>query len=214
MARALTGQIVVATHNGGKLREMNELLAPHGVEAISAGSLGLPEPEETGTTFMANARIKALAAALATGLPALADDSGICVAALEGAPGIYSARWAGPSKDFAHAMAKVEAALRERDAFEPQQRRAWFVSALCVAWPGRAHRGVRGPHRRHHRLAAARHGGLRLRPDIPARRPCAHLRRDDRGRKTRPAAAGPWPLPPRQSLRHAGAGLPGVGGEL
>jgi XTP/dITP diphosphohydrolase len=135
MARRLTGTVVVATHNAGKLREMNDLLGPHGLTAVSAGSLGLPEPEETGTTFIANAKIKALSAALAAKLPAVADDSGLCVEALEGAPGIYSARWAGPNKDFGHAMEKIEAALRERDAFEPEQRRAWFVSALCVAWP-------------------------------------------------------------------------------
>jgi XTP/dITP diphosphohydrolase len=135
MARQLTGRIVVATHNPGKLVEMNDLLAPHGVTAVSAGELGLPEPEETGTTFEANARIKAEAAAQASGLPAVSDDSGLCVAALDGAPGVYSARWAGPGKDFRAAMERIEAALRERDAFEPADRRAWFVSALCVAWP-------------------------------------------------------------------------------
>ncbi len=135
MARTLTGRVVIATHNKGKLAEMRDLLGPHGVEAVSAGDLGLPEPEETGTTFIANAKIKALSAALAAKLPAISDDSGLCVAALDGAPGIYSARWAGPDKDFAHAMEKVEAALRERDAFEPADRRAWFVSALCIAWP-------------------------------------------------------------------------------
>ncbi|MHB2166557.1 RdgB/HAM1 family non-canonical purine NTP pyrophosphatase [Alsobacter sp. R-9] len=135
MARRLTGRVVIATHNKGKLAEMRDLLGPHGVDAVSAGELGLPEPEETGTTFIANAKIKALSAALAAKLPAISDDSGLCVGALDGAPGIYSARWAGPSKDFAQAMEKVEAALRERDAFEPADRRAWFVSALCVAWP-------------------------------------------------------------------------------
>jgi XTP/dITP diphosphohydrolase len=135
MARRLTGRVVIATHNKGKLAEMRDLLGPHGVDAVSAGELGLPEPDETGTTFIANAKIKALSAALAAKLPAISDDSGLCVAALDGAPGIYSARWAGPEKDFAHAMEKVEAALRERDAFEPADRRAWFVSALCVAWP-------------------------------------------------------------------------------
>lgn len=135
MARQLTGRIVVATHNPGKLVEMNDLLAPHGVTAVAAGDLGLPEPEETGTTFEANARIKAEAAARASGLPAVSDDSGLCVAAIDGAPGVYSARWAGPGKDFGAAMERIEAALRERDAFEPADRRAWFVSALCVAWP-------------------------------------------------------------------------------
>jgi XTP/dITP diphosphohydrolase len=95
----------------------------------------LPEPEETGTTFAANARIKAQASAQASGMSALADDSGLVVDALDGAPGIYSARWAGPGKDFGHAMEKIEGMLRERDAFTPQQRAAHFISVLCVAWP-------------------------------------------------------------------------------
>ena len=107
MHRTLSGRVVIATHNAGKLREMRDLLGPHGLEAVSAGELDLPEPEETGTTFRANAAIKAIAAAQASGLPAIADDSGICVAALGGEPGIYSARWAGPSKDFAAAMRAV-----------------------------------------------------------------------------------------------------------
>ena len=135
MARKITGRIVIATHNAGKLVEMRELLALYGVEAVSAGELNLPEPDETGTTFAANALIKAEAAAKASGLPAFADDSGLVVDALDGAPGIYSARWAGPSKDFMHAMEKVEAALRERDAFTPDKRTGRFVAALCVAWP-------------------------------------------------------------------------------
>jgi XTP/dITP diphosphohydrolase len=135
MHRAITGRLVIATHNKGKLAEMRELLALHGVEAVAASDLNLPEPEETGTTFAANARIKAETAALASGLPSFADDSGLAVDALDGAPGIYSARWAGEAKDFKHAMEKVEAGLRERDAFTPQQRKAHFVSVLCVAWP-------------------------------------------------------------------------------
>ena len=134
-APRLTGRVVVATHNPGKLREMRDLLAAFGVEAVSAGELGLPEPDETGTTFAANARIKADASATAAGLPAIADDSGLCVVALDGAPGVYSARWAGPGKDFRHAMERVEEALRERDDFDPADRRAYFVSAICVAWP-------------------------------------------------------------------------------
>jgi XTP/dITP diphosphohydrolase len=137
MHRAITGRLVIATHNKGKLAEMRELLALHGVEAVAASDLNLPEPEETGTTFAANARIKAEAAALASDLPSFADDSGLVVDALDGAPGIYSARWAGEAKDFKHAMEKVEAGLRERDAFTPQQRKAHFVSVLCVAWPDR-----------------------------------------------------------------------------
>ena len=133
--RHITGRLVIATHNSGKLAEMRELLAPYGIEAVSAGELNLPEPEETGTTFQANARIKAVAAANATGLPAFADDSGLCVDALDGQPGIYSARWAGPSKDFMAAMAQIERLLQERGATTPAQRKAHFVSALCVAWP-------------------------------------------------------------------------------
>lgn len=133
--RKITGRLVIATHNSGKLAEMRELLAPYGIEAVSAGELNLPEPEETGTTFVANARIKAEAAANATGLPAFADDSGLCVDALDGQPGILSARWAGPSKDFMAAMTQIERLLQERGATEPAQRKAHFVSALCVAWP-------------------------------------------------------------------------------
>ena len=135
MHRPITGRIVIATHNAGKLVEMRDLLGFYGVEAVSAGDLNLPEPEETGTTFAANARIKAQASALASGMPALADDSGLVVDALDGAPGIYSARWAGPGKDFGVAMEKIEGMLRERDAFTPQQRAAHFISVLCVAWP-------------------------------------------------------------------------------
>ena len=132
MSRRLTGKVVIATHNAGKLVEMRELLAPFGVEAVSAGELGLPEPEETGTMFAENAGIKAKAAAEATGLPAFADDSGLCVDALDGAPGIFSARWAGPGKDFAGAMARIFAELDRRGA---ASRRAHFVSALVLAWP-------------------------------------------------------------------------------
>ncbi|MBN8967618.1 MAG: RdgB/HAM1 family non-canonical purine NTP pyrophosphatase [Rhizobiales bacterium] len=133
--RKITGRLVIATHNPGKLAEMRELLAPYGIDAVSAGELDLPEPEETGTTFAANARIKALAAAKAAKLPAFADDSGLAVDALAGQPGILSARWAGPSKDFNAAMTRIERLLRERGATEPAQRGAHFVSALCVAWP-------------------------------------------------------------------------------
>ena len=133
--RKITGRLVIATHNSGKLAEMRELLAPYGIEAVSAGELNLPEPDETGTTFVANARIKAEAAAKATGLPAFADDSGLCVYALDSQPGIYSARWAGPSKDFMAAMTQIERLLQERGATEPTERKAQFVSALCVAWP-------------------------------------------------------------------------------
>jgi XTP/dITP diphosphohydrolase len=135
MHRRITGKLVIATHNPGKLVEMRELLAPYGIEAVSAGELGLAEPDETGDTFQANARIKAVAAANAAKLPAFADDSGLAVDALDGAPGIYSARWAGPSKDFTAAMTQIERLLQERGASTPEQRTAHFVSALCVAWP-------------------------------------------------------------------------------
>jgi XTP/dITP diphosphohydrolase len=132
MPRQLTGKVVIATHNPGKLVELRDLLAPHGIDAVSAGELGLPEPEETGSTFIENARIKARAATQATGLPAFADDSGLCVDALGGDPGIYSARWAGPDKNFARAMQTIEDKLR---ALNTPDRRAQFVAALCLAWP-------------------------------------------------------------------------------
>lgn len=135
MHRRITGKLVIATHNPGKLAEMRELLAPHGVEAVSAGELGLGEPDETGDSFVSNARIKAVAAAEAAQLPAFADDSGLVVDALDGAPGIMSARWAGPTKDFNAAMTRIERLLQERGAKEPARRSAHFVSALCVAWP-------------------------------------------------------------------------------
>lgn len=135
MTRKLEGRVVIATHNPGKLREMRELLAPYGVEATSAGELKLPEPKETGTTFAENARIKAGAAARATGLPAFSDDSGLAVEALGGQPGIHSARWAGPDKDFARAMRVIEEKLSRAGATTPDKRRAAFVSALSVFWP-------------------------------------------------------------------------------
>ena len=138
MARRLSAgeKLVLASHNRGKLREIVALLAPHHVEIVSAGALGLPEPEETEPDFIGNARLKARAAAVASGLPALADDSGFCVAALGGAPGVVSARWAGPTKDFAAAMERVHRAMNAADATAGvTDRRAWFVSALCLAWP-------------------------------------------------------------------------------
>lgn len=135
MARQLTGTIIIATHNPGKLREMRELLAPYGIATQSAGELGLLEPEETGTTFAENARIKALAAARASEKPAFADDSGLAIDALDGEPGIHSARWAGPDKDFRAAMNRIQNLLIERGAKSPEQRRAHFIAALCLAWP-------------------------------------------------------------------------------
>jgi XTP/dITP diphosphohydrolase len=135
MHRRLEGRLVIATHNPGKLKEMRELLEPYGIAAQSAGELGIGEPTETGASFRDNARIKAEAAAAATGLPAFADDSGLAVDALDGAPGIHSARWAGPGKDFRQAMEKVETELRKRSAHAPRERGAHFISALAVAWP-------------------------------------------------------------------------------
>ena len=132
--RLLSGRLVIATHNAGKLREMAELLAPYGADAVSAADLGLVEPEETGTTFAANATIKAEAATAATRLPAFADDSGLCVEALDGAPGIVSARWAKEAGSFDAAIARLERELRARAAAPPYL--AWFVSALALARPG------------------------------------------------------------------------------
>lgn len=128
-------KLVVASHNQGKVREIRALLAPFGIETISSKELELDEPEETGTSFAANARLKAQASARASGLPALADDSGLCVSALGGEPGIHSARWAGPDKDFGHAMDKVEQALARQAATGNSSRAAWFICALCLAWP-------------------------------------------------------------------------------
>jgi XTP/dITP diphosphohydrolase len=135
--RKITGPLVIATHNPGKLAEMGELLLPYGVQAVAAGALGLSEPEENGATFRENARHKAICAATASGLPAFADDSGLAVDALGGEPGIHSARWAGRDKDFRRAMEMVQEKLRARSAHAPPQRKAHFVSALCVAWPDR-----------------------------------------------------------------------------
>jgi len=134
MSRLLSGRIVIATHNAGKLAEMTELLAPYGLECVSAGALGLPEPVEDGTIYAENAAIKALAAARATGLPALADDSGLAIDDLDGAPGLFTADWAGNPRDFVAAMARVKRELEIRD-FEPQGAKARFVSALVLAWP-------------------------------------------------------------------------------
>jgi XTP/dITP diphosphohydrolase len=144
------GKLVIASHNAGKVREIGALLADFAVEAVSAGALGLPEPEETGATFEANAELKALASARASGLPALADDSGLVVHALGGDPGIYSARWAGSAKDFAAAMRRVEDGLVGK-----ADRRAYFVAVLSLAWPdghvesfrGEAHGAVVWPPR-------------------------------------------------------------------
>ena len=128
-------RLVIASHNPGKIAELREMLLPYDVDTISAAELKLPEPKETGKTFGDNARIKAVTAANACGLPALADDSGLEVEALDRAPGIYSARWAGPDKNFSRAMETIEQKLQERGATGPETRMGRFVSALCVAWP-------------------------------------------------------------------------------
>jgi XTP/dITP diphosphohydrolase len=132
MARQLSpgSRLVLASHNPGKLTEIIALLAPHRMDVVSAAALGLPEPEETEPDFAGNARLKAVAAATASGLPSLADDSGFCVAGLDGAPGVVSARWAGPSKDFGAAMRRVHDELGAAT-----DRRAWFISVLALAWP-------------------------------------------------------------------------------
>jgi len=145
-------RLVVASHNQGKLREIIELLAPLGIKALGASELGLPEPEETGSSFADNATLKAEAAAKGAGLPALADDSGLCVPALDNAPGIYSARWAGPSKDFRIAMRRVEEELRDTESHD---MRAFFVCALALAargattqvFEGRVHGSLQFPSR-------------------------------------------------------------------
>ena len=149
------GKLVIASHNAGKIREIRALLAPFGIEPVSAGELGLPEPEETGTTFAENALLKAHASAQGSGLPALADDSGLCVAALGDAPGVYTADWAGPDRDWTRAMRLVEEKLQAKGAVTPEQRKAYFACTLCVVWPdaqerifeGRAHGTLTWPPR-------------------------------------------------------------------
>ena len=153
-------RLVVASHNPGKVVEIEALLAPFGVATVGAAALGLPEPEETGATFEENAALKARAAADSSGLPALADDSGLVVPALGGAPGIYSARWAGPGKDFRIAMERVQRELGDRDS------RAHFVAVLALAWPDGDDRDVSRRGARTAGVAAARRARLRLRPDV------------------------------------------------
>ncbi len=128
-------KLVVASHNAGKVREFGDLLRPFKLDVVSAAGLGLPEPEETGSTFVENSLLKSRSCAQASGLLALADDSGLAVEALAGEPGIYSARWAGPGKDFNIAMEKVEAALQARGATAAKDRRAAFICVLSLAWP-------------------------------------------------------------------------------
>jgi XTP/dITP diphosphohydrolase len=142
MRRLQSGnKLLIASHNPGKLREFAELLQPYGIETVSAGDLDLPEPEETGDSFEANALLKAFAASQATGLPALADDSGLEVEALDGAPGIYSARWGGPDKDFATAMKRVHDEVTARNGWSEDGRRANFNATLVLAWPNLSEAG-------------------------------------------------------------------------
>jgi XTP/dITP diphosphohydrolase len=134
--RSLKGQkILIATHNKGKLEEFREIFAPHGVDVTSAGEMNLGEPEETENTFVGNARIKAKAAMEATGLVTIADDSGLMVDALDGAPGVYTADWAGPTRDWMQAMRLVEEKLQAKGATQPEQRGASFNCTLLVLWP-------------------------------------------------------------------------------
>lgn len=136
MSRVLADRrLIVASHNEGKIRELTYLFDGYDLDLVTAGALGLPEPEETGTTFVENARIKALAAATAAGAVALADDSGLCVDALDGAPGVYTADWAGVPRNWDTAMARVEAELAKAGATDPARRTGRFVSLLCLAWP-------------------------------------------------------------------------------
>ncbi|MCQ8241931.1 RdgB/HAM1 family non-canonical purine NTP pyrophosphatase [Rhizosaccharibacter radicis] len=134
-------RLVLASHNKGKLREFDALLAPYGIAVLSAGALSLPEPDETEASFEGNARLKAEAAARAAGLPALADDSGFCVAALDGAPGIFSARWGGPERDFRAAMRRIHDEAGDALGKNPD---VWFVCALCLAWPDGGWRSFEG----------------------------------------------------------------------
>ena len=160
--RRITGRLVIATHNPGKLAEMRELLAPYGIDAISAGELGLAEPDETGTTFRDNARIKAQAAAMAAKLPAFADDSGLVVDALDGEPGIYSARWAGPDKNFAGAMATIEQQTESKRRDRAKCAQGAFRLGSVRRLAGRSCRGLRGAGRWRAGLAAARRPRFRL----------------------------------------------------
>lgn len=163
MPRPFTGdRLIIASHNPGKVAEISALLAPFRVDGLSAASLGLPEPEETGDSFEANAVLKARAAAQASGLPALADNSGLVVPALGGAPGVYSARWAGPSKDFHIAMQRVQSELGDKD------RAAMFVAVLALSPARWRSRPISRRGRRNISLAAARRTRVRIRPDVRA----------------------------------------------
>ena len=209
MHRRITGRLVIATHNPGKLAEMRELLAPYGIEAVSAGELGLGEPEETGTTFRANAADQgdaAAKAAQASGLRRRFRPGG----RRAGRRSPASIRRAGPARPriSPRAMTRIERLLQERGATTPDAARRAFRLGAVRRLAGRPSRGGRGARRRHAGLAAARHRRLRLRSGVPARRPDAHVRRDDGDREARPAAARPRPVASRPRLREAGGDVP------
>ena len=200
MRAPFAGRLVVATHNAGKLAEMGELLARFGLEAVSAAALGLAEPEETGLTFADNAAIKALAAARATGLPALSDDSGLCVDGLGGLPGVHSADWAGPGRDWPRAMEAVRAALLARGRMGPPGAgRPIRVHAVPRHARGR-YAAVRGRDHGHAPLPATRPPGLWLRPVLRARRADAHVRPDEPRREKRRAGPRPRAAVPSRAL--------------
>jgi len=210
--RRITGKLVIATHNSGKLAEMRELLAPHGIEAISAGELDLGEPEETGESFRANAQIKAIAAAKSAQLPAFADDSGLVVDALDGAPGIYSARWAGTEQGF-HGRDdadRTSSAGTRRDKLCATRRAFRFRSMRRLA--RRSSRRSRGARPGHSGMAAPRliRASVTIRPSCP--RTYAYLRRDDQHRETWPAAPGTGALAscPRRSSSWRRSALTGA----
>lgn len=188
------GRLVIASHNAGKVREIGDLVAPFGLDVVSAGALGLAEPEENGATFRDNALIKAEAAATTAGLPALADDSGLVVPALDGAPGVFSARWAGPGKDFALAMRRVEAALAGKS-----DRRASFVCALVLAWPDghqEVFEGVVHGHLVRRRAAATGSATIRFSlPTATAAPSVRSSRRRSTASATAPTRSAKW-LPP------------------
>ena len=208
MARQLTSPVVIATHNPGKLAEMRELLAPYGIEAQSAGELGLAEPRETGKSFAANARIKALAAAKAAGRAAFADDSGLVVDALNGEPGIHSSRWAGPDKDFRGAMNRIQTLLIERGARAAGTAALRISSPRCVS-PGRTAmwRNSRAASMASSPGRRAAFQGFRLRSAVFAGWFHTYLRRDERAGKARAAAARPRPVAPRARVPQAGGGV-------
>ena len=178
MRKLDTRTIVVASHNKGKIAEIADLIGPFGFSAKSAADLNFVEPDETGTTFEENAAIKALASAKASGLPALSDDSGLVIDALDGAPGVYTANWAETAdgtRDFAMAMQKVEDALAERGASKPEDRTGRFVSVLCLAWPDGHVEYFRGE------VEGTVVWRFRLRPGLQTGRIRHHIRRDERG---------------------------------